>query len=164
MSRPRALSEKEELQIFEMYKDNQLLGEIARKFNISSRTVSRIVKKIKETQINRFENLLNQLVERDNTHERDIERKAMFCIIAGNEDLYKKVDFLYNFEDHEITPERIENREVDLCTSSKKLIGLAYNLFNGYDADVLDTFYSLDEDNFELALKALKLRFNRGQK
>lgn len=148
-----------------------------------------------------FEDRLNQLLERDGTHEKDVERKALFYIIAGNSDLYKKVEHIYDFRDHSIKTECLgyteeeleENREMgepwmnrcsycelpleegehhmcshcesipDFCSSSRKLIKLAFNLYNGYSADVLDTFNVLDDDNFNLAMNALRIRFNRGQ-
>lgn len=44
---------------------------------------------------------------------------------------------------------------------SFKATKISYNLFNSFPADVIDTFYLLDEDNFELALNAIKIRFNK---
>lgn len=41
-------------------------------------------------------NKFNQLLKRDQTYERDVERRALFYIIAGNEDLYNKVEFIYD--------------------------------------------------------------------
>lgn len=108
-----------------------------------------------------FEDRFNQLLERDRTHEKDVERKALFYIIAGNSDLYSKVNFIYDFEDKSINPECLESGEVDFCSSSRKLVKLAFNLYNSYPADVIDTFYVLDDSNFELALNAIKIRFNR---
>lgn len=108
-----------------------------------------------------FEDRLNQLLERDNTHKEDVERKALFYILAGNDDLYNKIDYIYDFEEHGITPKCLESEEVDFCSSSRKLIKLAFNLYNSFPADVIDTFYLLDEKNFNLALNALKLRFNK---
>lgn len=51
----------------------------------------------------------------------------------------------------------------DFCSSSRKLIRLAFNLYNGYEADVVDTFSILDYDNFNLAINAIKIRFNKGE-
>lgn len=44
----------------------------------------------------------NELVKRDNTHDGDVERKALFHIIAGNDDLYSKVNYIYYFTEHSI--------------------------------------------------------------
>lgn len=115
----------------------------------------------RENFLYQFEDRLNQLLKRDNTHKEDIERKALFYIIAGNDDLYSKVNYIYDFQDHSINTECLESEEVDFCSSSRKLIKLAFNLYNGYPADVLDTFYILDEGNFNLALNALKIRLHR---
>ena len=109
----------------------------------------------------KHEDRLGVLLKRDATHDKDLERKALFYILSGNLDLYKKIDSIYDFEDNSIKSECLENGEVDLCSSSRKLIKLAYNLYNGYGADVLETFAVLDEDNFDLAIKAIKIRFNR---
>jgi len=111
-----------------------------------------------------FEDRLNQLLERDRTHQKDIERKALFYIVAGSHDLYKKADHIYDFKDHSIKPECLESESVDFSSGSRKLIQLAFNLYNGYPADVLDTFNVLDDHNFNLAMDALRIRFNRGMK
>lgn len=107
------------------------------------------------------EDRLKVLLKRDGTHEKDIERKALFYILSGNIDLYKKVNSIYDFEDNSIKSECLESEDVDFCSSSRNLIKLAYNLYNGYSADVLETFAVLDEDNFDIAMKAIKIRFNR---
>lgn len=145
------------------------------------------------------ESRFKELLDRDNTYPSDNERKALFWILAGNDDLFKKVDSIYDFKDHSIRPECLgyteeqlaENREMgeewmnrcsicelpleeneyhtcsycislpDFCSSSRKLIRLAFNLYNGYSADILDTFCVFDEDNFNLAMNALRIRFNR---
>lgn len=107
----------------------------------------------------KFEDRLNQLMEKDNTHKEDIEREVLFSIIAGNDDLYRKVNSIYNFKSHSINSECLEDGTVDFCSSSRRFVKLAFNLYNGYPADVLDTFCGLDDDNFNLALRVLKLRF-----
>lgn len=108
-----------------------------------------------------FEERYNKLIEKDGTNEGDTERKVLFYILAGNTDLYRKAEHIYNFKERVITPECLDSGMVDFCSSSRKLVKLAYNLFNSFPADVIDTFYVLDEDNFKLALNAIKLRFNR---
>lgn len=109
-----------------------------------------------------FQERYNQLLERDQTDTRNTERLALFYILAGNLDLYKKVNHIYDFKDHSIKPDCLECEEVDFSSGSQKLIMLAFNLYNGYTgADVLDIFRSLDYENFDLAINAIKLRFNR---
>lgn len=147
-----------------------------------------------------MENRFLELLERDGTHRNDLERKALFFILSGNYDLYKKIDHIYDFKDHSIKPEVLgytegqleENREMgepwmercvmcdlplseeetykctychslpDLCSSSKRLVQLAFNLYNGYKADVADVLCVLDDENFELAMTAIRIRFNKG--
>ena len=105
--------------------------------------------------------MYQKILEKAKVPEGDLERKSLFYILANNNDLYYKINAIYDFEDNSIKSECLENGEVDLCSSSRKLIKLAYNLYNGYGADVLETFAVLDEDNFDLAIKAIKIRFNR---
>lgn len=111
------------------------------------------------------EERFNRLVDRDNTHLKDSERKALFFIFAGNDDLYSKVEALYDFEEHCIVAEGFD--KVDLTSSARGLVELAFNLYNNYShiegkmKSVLDIFASLDEDNFELALMGIRFRFNR---
>ena len=108
-----------------------------------------------------FEERYKELIERDGMNQGDTERKSLFYILAGNTDLFMKVNYIYDFKERAITPECLDSDEVDFCSSSRKLVALAYNLFNGFPADVIDTFYVLDEDNFNLALNAIKIRFNQ---
>ena len=103
----------------------------------------------------------NELIKRDKTSATDVERLAMFKVFS-NDDLFQNVHALYDFKEHSIKPESLENGEVDLSSSSLRLVKLAYNLFNGYQAaDVLDTFAGLDEYNFELCIEAIRIRFNQ---
>lgn len=105
------------------------------------------------------EDRLKELLEKDNTHPKDIERKTLFYILSGNTDLYKKINFIYDFKDHSIKPECLESGEVDFCSSSQKLIKLAFNLFNSiHSADVMGTLQGLDKESLELALNSISLR------
>ena len=99
------------------------------------------------------------LVKRDQTHLEDIEWTALFWILAGNFDLFGKSKSIYDFKDHSIIPEVLESDKVDFCSSSRALIQLAFNLFNSFPADVMGTFRNLDDENYELALEAIKIRF-----
>ena len=101
------------------------------------------------------------LLIKDNTAETDVERKALFRIFS-NDDLFGKVTHLYDFKEHSIKPESLENGEVDLSSSSRKLVLAAFNLYNGhYKADLCDTFAGLDDENFDLMIQAIKIRFNK---
>ncbi len=102
---------------------------------------------------------MTELIQRDHTHERDLERQAMFYIFSGAEDLYRKVNHLYDFTLQIIKPETLDTNTVDLTSSARALVRAAYSLYNGYPADVRDTFTPLDEDNRRLMLEALCIRF-----
>lgn len=99
----------------------------------------------------------DKLMERDG-FLTDLKRVSLFWILAGNEDLYKNAAAIYNFEDHSINPDILESDKVDLCGSSRALIRLGFNLFNGFPADVMETFRNLDEKNYILAMGAINIR------
>lgn len=101
-----------------------------------------------------------ELISRDNTNDEDIERIALFYIIAENEDLYSNVEGIYNFEKHGITPyiALSENGRYDFHGSSRSLLKIAYNLYDGYPADILGTLYNLDENDYRIALNAINIR------
>jgi len=103
------------------------------------------------------------MILKDRTHPSDLERMSLFYIIGGNEDLFIKRQHIYDFKNHEINPEVLSSGEVDFCSSSKALVRLAYNLFNGYEDDYTtprDLFYSLDRKNFLVAKGGIDMRFN----
>ena len=87
------------------------------------------------------------MILKDKTYVGDRERMALFYILGGNEDLFAKRNRIYNFKNHEISPDVLTNGEVDLCSSSKSLVRLAYNLFNGYKDEYttpIDLLYNLN--------------------
>jgi hypothetical protein len=106
----------------------------------------------------------NTLIQRDGTHEKDLERRSMFYLFSGVEDLYNKIKHLYDFTAQVIMPETFENGATDLTSSMRSLVRVAYNLYNGFPADVRDTFAPLDETNRQLVLEALKIRFRINDK
>ena len=104
-----------------------------------------------------------KLLNKDKTAESDVERRALFRIFSTDE-LFRKVTHLYDFKEHSIKPESLENGEVDLTSSSRKLVMAAFNLYNGhYKADICDTFAGLDDENFDLIIQAIKIRFNKDE-
>ena len=73
-----------------------------------------------------------------------------------------KVGYIYDFKNHQIEPECIESEFVDFCSSSKALIKLGFNLYNGFNDDHIspvDLFQYLDSDNYILAQRGCNLRF-----
>jgi len=91
----------------------------------------------------------------------DLERQSLFYIISGNKDLYSKKNVIYDFYENAILSDCIISGEVDFCSSSKALIRLAYNLYNGYTdnyTNPLDLLCWLDTENFFLAYQAILIR------
>jgi hypothetical protein len=107
------------------------------------------------------ENKLMELIQKDETHPKDNERISLFYILSGNADLFEKSDFIYDFENHQIEPECLVDGNVDFCSSSRAMIRLAYNLYNGFQDDMttpLDILSGLDEENYLLATESLDIR------
>ncbi len=91
----------------------------------------------------------------------DLERQSLFYIISGNKDLYSKKNVIYDFYENAILSDCIISGEVDFCSSSKALIRLAYNLYNGYTdnyTNPLGLLCWLDTENFFLAYQAILIR------
>jgi len=108
------------------------------------------------------ENRFVSLLQKDNTHPNDVERLALFYIVAGNDDLCRKVKYIYNFVEHQIEPDCLYDSGVDFCSSSRSLVKLAYNLYNGYqnnDLSPVDLLLGLDSENFYLASESMSIRF-----
>lgn len=106
----------------------------------------------------------HELCERDQTYPTDMERKSMFWILASNEELYRKIQYIYDFEDKCILPECLSSPDFDFSSSAKCLIHLAFNLYNGFNDgknDVYTVFYNLDAINFNIAITAIKIRFGK---
>jgi len=102
---------------------------------------------------------IDELMLKDNTDIRDLERKSLFFIIAGNDELWKLQDRIYDFKDRCIEPDILES---GISSSLKTLIRVGFNLFNSFPtASLLDCFCSLDNHNFELVMQAIRIRLNK---
>lgn len=98
----------------------------------------------------------------DGIHSKDIERKSLFYILSGNKDLYQKRHHIYDFGNHMIRTECLSSSEGDFSASSKALIRLGFNLYNGYTdtfVSPLEIYYNLDEENYILAQESIDIRF-----
>lgn len=103
-----------------------------------------------------------QFMRRDGTHPKDIERRALFYVLAGCQELGERANLFYDFNDRLIRPENF--CEVDLTRGTRSLLELAYNLYNNYPCGtVVDLFAGLDERNKHLAVEAIKIRFGLEQ-
>lgn len=108
------------------------------------------------------ENKLMDLIQRDGTHPKDKERISLFYILSGNSDLYDKSRQVYDFLNHQIKLECLHDGSVDFCSSSRALIRLGYNLYNGYRDDEttpIGILSGLDEENYLLATESIAVRF-----
>lgn len=102
---------------------------------------------------------LYELIARDNTHPGDTERESLFFIIAGNDELWELQEQIYDFKDHSIKPEILKS---GICTSSKTLIEIGFNLYNNSPTkSLIDCFSVLDKSNFELVMEAIRIRLNQ---
>lgn len=102
-----------------------------------------------------------ELLGRDGTHPEDTERIALFYLISGNSDLYRKCSYIYDFKNHQIR-DCLLGHEVDFSSSCKSLIRLGFNLYNGYNDEVTSPYYllhHLDSGNRTLAMNAMAIRF-----
>ena len=96
---------------------------------------------------------------------KDKERQSLLYVIAGNDDLYKQVDKIYDFEKQQLSCIN-ENGEVDLedifvSSSSSSLLKLALEIYNqSTSISVNNLFRSLDDNNAKLAINAIKIRYN----
>lgn len=110
----------------------------------------------------KHEDRLRSLMAADNTHVGDAERISLFYIISGSNDLYSKRSAIYDFKEHCIKC-CMEEREVDFSSGMYALIRLGFNLYNGYKdrhTTPLNLFYCLDGQNRQLAINAIRLRFD----
>lgn len=100
--------------------------------------------------------LLNRLEPR----EADIYHQTLFFILAGNPSLMEIADNIYDFEKKELIPEVLEHN--GLSSGENALLQLAVHLYNNSNnITVYDTFYNLDNRNFNLAINSIKLRFGK---
>ena len=103
----------------------------------------------------------NDLLSNDDTSLYDTERLAMFFILSGNAALYRHVNEIYNFRSHMLKSNTISKLGY-LCNSALSLLRLSINLYNGRHfrgSDPCNLLSCLDHDNLQLALDAMKIRF-----
>jgi hypothetical protein len=95
----------------------------------------------------------------DDAYCDDRERKALFYILSGHDDLVKSIDRLYDFNHH-----MIKKRGANcLSSSGNKLLKLAFHLYNHSNKlsgnSIVETFSSLDSAHRMVAIEAIKIRF-----
>lgn len=108
------------------------------------------------------ERRFRELMFDDRTNPQYKERQALFCIMAGNDDLYSKRYYIYDFVENWINPECLNNDKIDFYTSSKALIRLGLNHYNGCIDEYIsprDILYCLDEYNYNLSIFGIDVHF-----
>jgi hypothetical protein len=103
------------------------------------------------------------LTQNARMYEHDLERMSLFYIISGNDDLFRKKNYIYDFNENSIRPECLSSGKVDFSSSSKSLIHIGFNLYNGYMCENMNLLWllaSLDAANLILLMNAIHLRFN----
>lgn len=105
------------------------------------------------------------LIKKSGMIHEDREREALFYIVAGNSDLYKQIDKVYDFKKQQlkcITEDgQVDFSNIYTSSSSKALILLGIELFNGgAQIAVSDVFRYLDKQNSILALESIRIRYN----
>ncbi|WP_069649825.1 DUF6075 family protein [Caloranaerobacter ferrireducens] len=104
-------------------------------------------------------NRFNTIISKDGTDLNDLNRKSLFYIISGNDELFNNRYYIYDLDKRWIAPDNLE--QVNFIETSLALIELAYNLYNNFSSgSISNIFKGLDKDNFKLAIKGLKIRFN----
>lgn len=105
------------------------------------------------------EERFSKLVIEDDLEVQDLERHALFYIISGNQELYANRYSIYDFQKHMLRDRRLINK---LSSSGRQLVKLGINLYNDYaqkNVNVCSLFSILDEQNRQIALNAICLRF-----
>lgn len=103
-----------------------------------------------------------ELVIMDGTAVWDTERRALFFVLAGNDELYTAADKIYDFRRHMLKGAAFHGRDY-LSSGTEKLLKIGINLYNGHSFRYMDPFsvmVSLDSRNRRLAMEAVRLRFN----
>ena len=106
------------------------------------------------------EERFNNLIELAKTPDYDTERKAFIYIISSCDNLYKIREKLYDFEAD--FPRFVDLEELELDPAMSKLVYIAFSLYNGHNPDtysLVDLFRRFDDDAFNIAVNALKIRF-----
>lgn len=99
-----------------------------------------------------------KLIKKDQVLEQDVKRISLFYILSANEELYNKVHNIYDFQDHTIQTDALENRS--LSSVAQNILKLGFKLFNGSCReykDVSHLFSKLDVENFEICMYAVRI-------
>lgn len=111
---------------------------------------------------------LVSMMEESGIEDTDKERMALFYIISGNDDLFESRYAIYDFKS-DYSPYgtiRLDCFETtDFSSGVRKLLLLAFNLYNGYNQSdtnmtPVGLLLGLDKENLRLAYEAMQFRFS----
>lgn len=101
-----------------------------------------------------------EYTKKANVYSGDVEREALFYLMSSNM-LYKKFS-LENFYDCKDCSIKLDFRYDFMSSGERHFIELGYTLYNyNNKIDITDLFACLDEENFEIAINAIRIRFKR---
>lgn len=117
------------------------------------------------------EKYYNAFIERDCTRDGDVERRAMFYALALYDETRRHIDDLYNFNAGMILTEGLYKPWQS--SGSLALTSLAFNLYNGFDKEVvredgsidklrtspMDAFYKFRGEEREFLFNAVRMRY-----
>ena len=109
----------------------------------------------------------NELLKKDQTHANDLERKSLFYILSGVNELYDLADNIYEFDTHLINTKGLEfvetDEDLELSNEVRCLLSLGKDLYTALrEKGVTEVFSAIDDEKmFTLAINAIKVRFNK---
>lgn len=110
-----------------------------------------------------------EFIKKDSTRNGDVERQAIFYLLALSSTTAANINSLYDFKDHSINFDGLSSGFQ--TSTSLALCKLAFNLYNGFDGCMgdgekikymtpLDIFCYFDADMIDYIFYAIRLRLN----
>lgn len=104
----------------------------------------------------------DELMKRAGANDKDIERKALFHILASD-DLYPLIDDIYDFDNYGgIKSNILGYTEAEIDSTQEVMIRIAFHLYNGYSKGMSclkAELSKLDGKNLEIVKEAIKIRY-----
>ncbi len=109
-----------------------------------------------------------QFINKANIHDKDVERKSLFYLLAMFEETRKHINSLYDFKENWIIPSSLN--QAWQTSSTRACTKLAFNLYNSFvgltdeeasDYSIINVMaYAGSDLNKEVFLEAIKIRFD----
>lgn len=111
------------------------------------------------------EERFKELLLRAKLKYKDKESESLFYVLAGNDNLYKQVNKIYDFKKQQLNCMNEEGEvsldDIFVSSSTSALLKLAIELYNqSTNISVNNVFRSLDDNNTRLAINAIKIRYS----